>query len=149
LQLKHDLFISSQCGVLEQSPAENIAIVANVDKWDVRLISSHSNVLPSHNNSANGIIGMSQLVASMLECFQAMANSGATEFQCLSFIESKMREIYLQSETLASFLMETEFCTLSMLTTTLNLSVNDIPLLLSIASIHSPQVSKRYGISFR
>jgi folliculin-interacting protein 2 len=135
--------------VLEQSPAENIAIVANVDKWDVRLISSHSNVLPSHNNSANGIIGMSQLVASMLECFQAMASSGATEFQCLSFIESKLREIYLQSETLAAFLMDTEFCTLNMLTTTLNLSVNDIPLLLSIASIHSPQVCKRYGISFR
>jgi hypothetical protein len=149
LQLKQDLSISSHCGVLEQSQAENIAIVANIDKYDVRLISSHSNVLPSHNNTANGIIGMSQLVASMLECVQAMFVSGVSEYQCLSFMESKLREMYLHSETLASFLMETEFCSLTKLTTTLNLSVNDIPLLLSIASIHSPQVSKKYGITFR
>ena len=147
--MKQDLSISSYCGVLEQAQAENIAIVANIDKWDVRLISSHSNVLPSHNNSANGIIGMSQLVASMLECVQAMFNAGISEYQCLSFIESKLREMYLQSETLAAFLMETEFCSLNTLTTTLNLSVNDIPLLMSIASIHSPQVTKKYGITFR
>lgn len=149
MQLKQDLTISSHCGVLEQTQAENVAIVANIEKWDVRLVSSHLNVLPSQNSTANGIIGMSQLVATMLECVQAMFVSGASEYQCLSFIESKLREMYLQSETLASFLMETEFCSLNMLTTTLNLSVNDIPLLMSLASIHSPQVTKKYGISFR
>jgi hypothetical protein len=148
LQLKQDLMISSHSAVLEQSHAENVAIVANIDKWEVRLISSHSNVLPSHN-TANGIIGMSQLIASMLECVQAMFSSGVSVYQCLSFIESKLREMYLHSETLASFLMETEFCSLNTLTNTLNLSVNDIPLLLSIASIHSPQVARKYGISFR
>lgn len=148
LQLKQDLMISSHSAVLEQTHAENVAIVANIDKWEVRLISSHSNVLPSHN-TANGIIGMSQLIASMLECVQAMFSSGVSVYQCLSFIESKLREMYLHSETLASFLMETEFCSLNTLTNTLNLSVNDIPLLLSIASIHSPQVARKYGISFR
>lgn len=148
VQLKQDLTISSHCAVLEQSQAENVAIVANVDKWDVRLISSHSNVLPS-SNTANGIVGMSQLIASMLESVQAMFNSGLSEFQCLSFIESKLREIYLHSETLASFLLETEFCSLNTLTTALDLSVNDIPLLMSVASIHSPMIAKKYGISFR
>ncbi|KAG5676375.1 hypothetical protein PVAND_006216 [Polypedilum vanderplanki] len=148
LQLKNDLSISSHCGVLEQSQAENIAIVANIDKWDVRLISSHSNALPSHN-TVTGIIGMSQLVGNMLECVQAMFNSGISEFQCLSFIESKLREMYIHSETLATFLMDTEFCSLNTLTTTLGLSINDIPLLMSIASIHSPQITKKYGISFR
>lgn len=92
---------------------------------------------------------MSQLVASLLESVQAMWTAGMTAFQCLSFIESKLREIYLQSETLAAFLMETEFCTLNTLTTVLDLSVNDIPLLLNIASIHSPKVTKKYGVSFR
>lgn len=147
-QLKHDLTVSSHCAVLEQSQAENVAIVANVDKWDVRLVSSHSNVLPS-SNTANGIVGMSQLIASMLESVQAMFNSGSNEFQCLSFIESKLREIYLHSETLASFLLETEFCSLSQLTTALDLSINDIPLLMSVASIHSPNLTKKYGITFR
>lgn len=148
VQLKHDLTVSSQCAVLEQSQAENVAIVANVDKYDVRLVSSHSNVLPS-SSTANGIVGMSQLIASMLESVQAMFNSGLSEFQCLSFIESKFREIYLHSETLASFLLETEFCSLNTLTTALNLSVNDIPLLMSVASIHSPMIAKKYGITFR
>lgn len=148
LQLKQDLSISSHCAVLETSQAENIAIVANVDKYDVRLVSSHSPLLPS-SNSANGIVGMSQLIASMLESTQAMFNSGVSEFQCLSFIESKLREIYLHSETLASFLLETEFCTLNSLTTALNLSVNDIPLLMSVASIHTPIIGKKYGVSFR
>lgn len=147
LQLKQDLMISSHSAVLE-SHAENVAIVANIEKWEVRLISSHSNVLPSHN-TANGIIGMSQLVASMLECVQVMFHTGVSVYQCLSFIEAKLREIYLHSETLAAFLMETEFCSLSTLTKTLNLSANDVPLLMSIASIHSPQVVKKYGISFR
>lgn len=105
MQLKQDLTISSHCGVLEQMQAENVAIVANIDKWDVRLVSSHSNVLPSHNSTANGIIGMSQLVASMLECVQALFTSGASEYQCLSFIESKLREMYLQSETLVIVLI--------------------------------------------
>jgi folliculin-interacting protein 2 len=104
--------------------------------------------MPS-SSTANGIIGMSQLVASMLESVQALFNSGVTEYQCLSFMESKLKEMYLQSETLASFLMETEFCSLNTLTKTLNLSANDIPLLMSIASLHSPQVTRKYGITFR
>lgn len=60
-----------------------------------------------------------------------------------------MQEIFLQSESLAAFLLETEFCQLSTVTTALNLSENDIPLLLSIASIHTPQIAKKCGISFR
>lgn len=147
-QLKQDLTVSSHCAVIDQSQAENVAIVANIDKWDVRLVSSHSNVLPS-NSTANGIVGMSQMIASMLETVQSMFNSGISEFQCVFFIESKLREIYLHSETLASFLLETEFCSLSTLTSALNLSVNDIPLLMSVATVHSPLLGKKYGISFR
>lgn len=64
-------------------------------------------------------------------------------------MESKLQEIYLHSETLAAFLLETDFCSLSAVTTALNLSENDVPLLLSIASIHTPQISKKCGISFR
>jgi hypothetical protein len=100
-------------------------------------------------NPGGNIVGMSQLVASMLETIQIMWNSGMNAYQCMSFMESKLKEMYLQSETLAAFLLETEFCTINTLRKTLDLSANDIPLLLSIASIHSPQVTKKYGISFR
>lgn len=115
---------------------------------DVRMVSSHSQVMPSTNKSF-GLVGMSQLVSSLLETVQTMWTAGASPFQCMSFIESKLQEIYLQSETLASFLLATEFCSLNMLTTALELTDNDIPLLLAVASVHSPQVTKRYGVSAR
>lgn len=124
-----------------------MAIIANIEKYDVRLLSSHSSSLS--NNSGGSIVGMSQLVAAMLETIQMMWTSGLSAYQCMSFMESKLKEMYLQSETLAAFLLDTEFCTLNTLTKLLDLSANDIPLLMSIASIHSPQVAKKYGISFR
>jgi folliculin-interacting protein 2 len=111
-------------------------------------MSSHSYVLSSSSGSP-GIVGMSQLVSSMLETVMAMWQCGLDEKQCMAFIESKLREFYLHSETLATFLLATEFCSLSTLTSSLNLTDNDIPLLFSIASIHSPQVTSKYGVSFR
>lgn len=67
----------------------------------------------------------------------------------MSYIESKLQEMYLQSEALAAFLLATDFCSMNTITSALNLSANDVPLLLSVASIHTPQVTKKYGISFR
>ncbi|XP_063698722.1 folliculin-interacting protein 2 [Culicoides brevitarsis] len=148
--LRQDLMYAAKCISLEQVPIENVAIVANIDNWDVRLLSSNSSYLASTaTNKTFGIVGMSQLVSTLLETVQCMYQSGASAFQCMSLIESKLQEIYLQSETLSEFLLETEFCSLSMLTNTLELSDNDIPLLLAIASIHSPQVTKKYGVSTR
>lgn len=114
-------------------------------------MSSQSHSLSSADNNANGIgsIGMSQLVSTMLETVQAMWSAGTSAYQCMSFMELKLQEMYLQSETLAAFLLATEFCSLNTVTSALNLSPNDVPLLLSVASVHSPQVTKKYGISFR
>ena len=67
----------------------------------------------------------------------------------MSYLEAKLQEMYLQSETLAAYLLGNDFCRLNTLTKALNLSENDVPLLLSVASIHSPQVCKKYGISFK
>lgn len=113
----------------------------------MKIVSSQTHTLPA-GGGISGATGMSQLVASMLETVQAMWNAGISAYQCMSYIESKLRELYLQSEVLATFLLATEFCSLNNVTSALNLSVNDVPLLLSVASIHSPQVTKKYGLSF-
>lgn len=115
---------------------------------DVKLVSSQSYVLPC-GSGTSGPVGMSQLVSTMLETVHAMWSAGTNAYQCMSFLESKLQEMYLRSETLASFLLATEFCSLNSVTAALNLSANDVPLLLSVASIHSPQVTKKYGVSFR
>lgn len=91
---------------------------------------------------------MSQLVSSMLETVHAMWSSGINAYQCMSYMESKLQELYLQSETLAAFLLATNFCNLDTITSALNLSEYDVPLLMSVASCHSPQLTKKYDISY-
>uniref|UniRef100_W8AYT0 Folliculin-interacting protein 2 n=2 Tax=Ceratitis capitata TaxID=7213 RepID=W8AYT0_CERCA len=148
MSLREDLALSARAASLISLPAENVAIVANMEKWDVRLISSQLQHFPYAGDQSTPV-GMSQLVSSMLETVHAMNSAGISAYECLAYIESKMQEIFLQSESLAAFLLETEFCQLSTVTTALNLSENDVPLLLSIASIHTPQIAKKCGISFR
>ncbi|XP_017080980.1 folliculin-interacting protein 1 isoform X2 [Drosophila eugracilis] len=148
MNLREDLALASRSASLISQPAENIAIVADMDKWDVRLISSQTQQFP-YAGGQSSPVGMSQLVSSMLETVQAMHAGGIPAYECLSFLESKLQEIYLQSETLAAFLLETDPCRLSDITNPLQLSENDVPLLLSIAYIHTPKISRKCGISFR
>ncbi|XP_037807172.1 uncharacterized protein LOC119600753 isoform X1 [Lucilia sericata] len=148
MNLREDLALAAHSASLISLPAENIAIIADMENWDVKLLSSQSQHFP-YAGGQSAPVGMSQLVSTMLETVQTMHNAGISAYECLSFMESKLQEIYLHSETLAAFLLETDFCSLSAVTTALNLSENDVPLLLSIASIHTPQISKKCGISFR
>lgn len=72
-----------------------------------------------------------------------------TLLQCISFLESKLREFCVLSKTLANMLMSTDFCDIATLTKSLNIDVNDVPLLLAVATTHTPQVATRYGLSYR
>lgn len=146
--LKKDLSFASRFALMEQYPVENLAVVANLETHDVRLITSHASSLAPISPDGD-LVGMSQLVSSMLETVHAMWSSGMSAFQCMAFIESKLRELYLHSETIASFLLATDFCTIGSITSALDITANDMPLLLSVASIHAPEVTKRYGIQFR
>uniref|UniRef100_A0A1Q3EZQ1 UDENN FNIP1/2-type domain-containing protein n=1 Tax=Culex tarsalis TaxID=7177 RepID=A0A1Q3EZQ1_CULTA len=146
--LKKDLSFASRFALMEQYPVENLAVVANLETHDVRLITSQASSLAPISPDGD-LVGMSQLVSSMLETVHAMWSSGMSAFQCMAFIESKLRELYLHSETIASFLLATDFCTIGSITSALDITANDMPLLLSVASIHAPEVTKRYGIQFR
>lgn len=64
-------------------------------------------------------------------------------------IESRLREFCIRSKALAQLLMTTEFCNMDLLTSALQLEVNDVPLLMSVASTHTPQVTQKYGLSFQ
>ncbi|XP_058458513.1 folliculin-interacting protein 2 [Malaya genurostris] len=147
--LKKDLGFAAKFAIMEPYPIENLAVVANLEMHEVRIVSSHTASSLSPSNSDGDVVGMSQLVSSMLETVHAMWSSGLSAFQCMAYIESKMREFYLQSETIASFLLATDFCTIGSITSALDITANDMPLLLSVASIHAPEVTRRYGIQFR
>ncbi|KAG6439080.1 hypothetical protein O3G_MSEX000468 [Manduca sexta] len=92
--------------------------------------------------------GMSSLVGSMLDALPLMWKAKVPAHQCLSFLEGKLREFCVLSKTLADMLMSTDFCDIATLTKSLNVDVNDVPLLLAVATTHTPQVATRYGISY-
>lgn len=69
--------------------------------------------------------------------------------QCLMHIEERLQEFCIRSKALAHLLLATEFCSMELLTSTLQLEVNDVPLLMAVASTHSPQVTEKYGLSFQ
>lgn len=69
--------------------------------------------------------------------------------QCLAHIEAKLLELCVRSQALAELLLNSHFLDIATLTSELDLDANDVPLLLSIASTHSPQVTHKYGLSFQ
>lgn len=57
--------------------------------------------------------------------------------------------MWLRSEALAEMLMAVDVCdvTIASLTKALDLDAADIPLLLAVATTHSPQIAQRFGLS--
>lgn len=64
-------------------------------------------------------------------------------------IEQKLQEFCIRSKGLAQLLLTSEFCSMEILTSTLDLEVDDVPLLMAVASTHTPQVTQKYGLSFQ
>lgn len=109
---------------------------------------------------------MSQLVASMLESLLRMWKlripphyvsliflkrqfSYDSDFQCILHIEQRLQELCVRSKALSEMLMACEFCSIEFLTSSLRIEVNDVPLLMAVASTHTPEVTRKYGLSFQ
>ncbi|XP_037299581.1 folliculin-interacting protein 2 isoform X2 [Manduca sexta] len=137
MELRRDLDLTSFLNKTLESPLQAVAIVADTNNWEVRVVGREC-----------GSGGMSSLVGSMLDALPLMWKAKVPAHQCLSFLEGKLREFCVLSKTLADMLMSTDFCDIATLTKSLNVDVNDVPLLLAVATTHTPQVATRYGISY-
>uniref|UniRef100_A0A1Y1MB06 UDENN FNIP1/2-type domain-containing protein n=1 Tax=Photinus pyralis TaxID=7054 RepID=A0A1Y1MB06_PHOPY len=145
--LRKDLSIAARCPLLDQPVDEAIAIVANTDTWEVQLLSSHTYVV---DRGSSGVrVGMSQLVANMLETLLQMWKLRTPPQYCVMHIEQKLQEFCVLSQSLTELLLATEFCSMDLLTSVLQLEINDVPLLMAVASTHSPQLTQKYGLSFQ
>ncbi|XP_073951666.1 folliculin-interacting protein 2-like isoform X2 [Choristoneura fumiferana] len=136
--LRRDLELVSCMNKASDASAQAVAIVGDTESWEVRVMGREC-----------GSGGMSALVGGMLDALPVMWKAKVPAYQCLSYLESKLREFCVLSKTLADMLMSTDFCDIATLTKSLNIDVNDVPLLLAIATTHTPQVATRYGISYR
>lgn len=138
MDLRRDIDLTSFLNKSLESPLEAVAIIGDTNKWEVRVVGREC-----------GGGGMSSLVGAMLDALPLMWKAKVPAHQCLSFLESKLREFCILSKTLADMLMTTDFIDIATLTKSLNIDVNDVPLLLAVATTHTPQVATRYGISYR
>jgi len=70
-------------------------------------------------------------------------------FQCIAILEAKLRELWLRSEILAEMMMSMEEsdANVSNITNALDLDAADIPLLLAVATTHSPEIAQRFGLT--
>ncbi|XP_075970832.1 folliculin-interacting protein 2 isoform X2 [Anticarsia gemmatalis] len=136
-ELRRDLDLTTYLNKTLDTPIQAIAIIGDINTWQVRVIGREC-----------GSGGMSSLVGAMLDTLPAMWKARVPAQQCISFLESKLREFCVLSKTLADMLMSTDFCDIATLTKSLNIDVNDVPLLLAVATTHTPQVATRYGLSY-
>lgn len=129
---------------IDQPIAESLCILADLDTWHVGIISNNT---PSR--SAPLPVGMSRLVANMLEGFSYMWRKYHSTSHCIGILEAKLREMWLKSEALAEMLIASELCdaTVANLTNALDLDAADIPLLLAVATSHSPEITQRFGLT--
>lgn len=144
--LRRDLSLTARHPPLDQPVDEAIAIVANTDTWEVQILSSHTYIV---DRGSSGVrVGMSQLVANMLESLLQLWKLRTPPEYCIMHIEQKLQEFCILSKSLSELLLATEFCSMDLLTSVLQLEINDVPLLMAVASTHSPQLAQKYGLSF-
>ncbi|XP_011300543.1 folliculin-interacting protein 1 [Fopius arisanus] len=143
-ELLDDISISSRYPFFDCSISETLCIVADIDNWQVGLISNTS------PNAAPLPVGMSRLVSRMLEAFLYLWTRDKSSIHCFTILESKMREMWLRSGALAQMIMTMDVCSINLdsLTSALDLDAADVPLLLAVATTHSPQIAQRIGFTY-
>ncbi|KAH1023887.1 folliculin-interacting protein 2 isoform X1 [Dendroctonus ponderosae] len=146
-ELRNNLAMNSQHSLLDQPVDEALAIVADTDTWEVQVISSHTYVIDKEVNGVRAV--MSQLVANMLESLLQMWKLQIPPKHCIQHIEQSLQQLCLRSKALAQMLIASEFCNIELLASTLQIEVNDVPLMMAVASTYSPEVTHKYGLSFQ
>ncbi|XP_051176600.1 folliculin-interacting protein 1 isoform X2 [Leptopilina boulardi] len=142
--MREEIEINARFPSVDQPVAESLCILADLDTWQVGLLSNNS---PVHNPPLP--IGMSRLVANMLEGFSYIWKKYHSTEDCIQLLESRLREMWLRSETLAEMLMTVDPYDINVnnLTNSLDMDAADLPLLLAVATTHSPQITQKFGLT--
>lgn len=138
-EIRDDLLTTIEFPVLGDPITEAVGIIADIDKWKVKLISSNR-INGDCEGSYSVHIGMSSLVADICESVLQMHKLNMPAELCMMHLEDRMQELYFRSRFLAEYLCnEPSDIGLNKVTTALNLNLSDINLLIAIATTHTPQ----------
>ncbi|XP_011866215.1 PREDICTED: folliculin-interacting protein 2 isoform X3 [Vollenhovia emeryi] len=142
--MREEVMASARFPTIDQPVAEALCVLADLDTWHVGILSNNA---PWQNPPLP--VGMSRLVSNMLESFVYVWRKYHSPTHCIAILEAKLRELWLRSETLAEMMMSMEEsdANVSNLTNALDLDAADIPLLLAVATTHSPEIAQRFGLT--
>ncbi|XP_064119888.1 uncharacterized protein LOC135224626 [Macrobrachium nipponense] len=161
--LRQDLYAASHHSTLDPQVSEAVAVVADTDSWEVQVVSSHSFIV-ERTGCGNQIglrVGMSPLVSAITDSVLDLARLSVDPQFILQHLEERLCELYLKSQLLAEYLLGGAACGfggseasfspyhLPELTRALGLDLNDLPLLLAVASTHTPALTRMFGITIK
>ncbi|XP_070169620.1 folliculin-interacting protein 1 isoform X2 [Polyergus mexicanus] len=143
-RMREEVMASVRFPTIDQPVAEALCVLADLDTWHVGILSNNT---PCQSPPLP--IGMSRLVSNMLESFAYIWRNYHSPTHCIAILEAKLRELWLRSEALAEMMMSVEVCDANVnnLTSALDLDAADIPLLLAVATTHSPEITQRFGFT--
>eukprot|EP00092_Neocalanus_flemingeri_P017277 GFUD01018683.1.p1 GENE.GFUD01018683.1~~GFUD01018683.1.p1 ORF type:complete len:874 (+),score=143.39 GFUD01018683.1:108-2729(+) len=143
--LQTDLLATASNNFVASMTEESICVVGDATTKEVSLVSAQQVVV-----GRSGLpVPMSPLVASVLDTFVSTAEFNLPASVVLNQLEDNLQQLYLQSCILAEYLLTAEdFINLQSIASILDLDPCDIPLLLAVASTHTPLVGQKYGLSF-
>ncbi|XP_042238034.1 uncharacterized protein LOC121876739 [Homarus americanus] len=161
--LRQDLSAAAQRSTLDQQVAEAVAVVADTDTWEVQVMSSHSYVVERSGSSGQvGLrVGMSPLVSAITDSLLDLTRLDVDPQFIMQHLEERLCELYLKSQLLAEYLLGGAGVSLAgseaglgpyhlpELTRALGLDLNDLPLLLAVASTHTPALTRMFGLTIR
>ncbi|KAL9961120.1 hypothetical protein ACROYT_G030010 [Oculina patagonica] len=139
--LSTDLKLALQHSVVDDPVSEAVCIIANTDKWTCEVVSVKKNRKQGASDHVHvQQVEVSNLVFSMLSSLSGLCDIKMSAEFCLMHLEDKLKEIYLKSKVITERLRDRrKLLTRYDLTKMLSVDDNDVPLLLAVASTHSPQ----------
>ncbi|XP_039293844.1 folliculin-interacting protein 1 isoform X2 [Nilaparvata lugens] len=150
--LRRDLFMEVRSPVLNQQHDEAVCIIADLDNCEVRVMSSRTPAIERMAEGGGGGKGvraiMSRLVADMLDAQLHLCKMNVPPQLCAEHMEAKLDEFVGRSRTLAELLLScADLMRMDTLTAALDVDASDVTLLMAIASVHTPQLASRCGIT--
>ncbi|XP_013386632.1 folliculin-interacting protein 1 isoform X2 [Lingula anatina] len=131
-RLRKDLVMTEQYSILDEPVAEAVSIVADTSNWSVEIVSSR-------NKSEFGeVVNPAPLVCNMVESVQNLWRLRMAPEFCLMHMEDRLQEIYFKSGILAEYLQCEKIGSNKEICSLLGVDVSDLPLLMAVAGIHSP-----------
>ncbi|XP_023218344.1 folliculin-interacting protein 2-like [Centruroides sculpturatus] len=140
-EIRDDLLTAIEFPVLGEPITEAVGIIADTEKWKVKLISTNRS-----NGDCEGSpaiqVGMSSLVADVCESILQMHKFNMPPELCMMHLEDRLQELYFRSRFLAEYLSgEPSRTGLNKATALLGLNLSDINLLVAVGTTHTPQLA--------